>query len=254
MNQSQAAAPPFEIQIPRHSLGKSLFLHLTPGVLITLFFFLTGPLVMAWGFPPLMALLLAILFVLIPFELGILLYVGWKEKRRLTLDGAVLFRQPLPFRQYLIFVPLFLVWGFFWFAVLAPLDSFLIERVFTWLPDWSLPQNYLGGIVAAPAWILWVVVIFGFVLNGIAGPWVEELYFRGYLLPRVSYLGILAPIFNVVLFSLYHFFSPWQNITRIVAMLPVVYLVAWKKNITISIATHVLLNSLGMILTMILIF
>jgi hypothetical protein len=39
---------------------------------------------------------------------------------------------------------------------------------------------------------------------------VEEYYFRGYLLPRLSRFGSLAPVINVALFSLYHFFTPWQ--------------------------------------------
>ncbi len=34
--------------------------------------------------------------------------------------------------------------------------------------------------------ILVFVFAFQLVLTGIALPWVEELYFRGYLLPRVS--------------------------------------------------------------------
>lgn len=57
------------------------------------------------------------------------------------------------------------------------------------------------------------------------------------------------PIVNVVLFSLYHFFSPWQNLTRIIALLPVVYAVAWKRNIYLSILTHIGLNTIGTILS-----
>ena len=85
-------------------------------------------------------------------------------------------------------------------------------------------------------------------LNGIAGPLVEELYFRGYLLPRIPSRRGWAPLINVILFSLYHFFSPWQNVTRIVALIPLVYTVAWKRNIYLSIFTHCILNTLGMIL------
>ena len=80
------------------------------------------------------------------------------------------------------------------------------------------------------------------VLNGVAGPVVEELYFRGYLLPRIEYLkGWSAPV-NVFLFSLYHFFSPWQNISRILAFLPLAYIVRLKKNIFLSMLVHCLLN------------
>ena len=44
---------------------------------------------------------------------------------------------------------------------------------------------------------------------------VEELYFRGYLLPRISRLGAWAPLVNTVLFSLYHLFTPWLSVGRI---------------------------------------
>jgi membrane protease YdiL (CAAX protease family) len=84
--------------------------------------------------------------------------------------------------------------------------------------------------------------------NGIAGPVVEELYFRGYLLPRIARLGGWAPVLNMVLFSLYHFFTPWNNVGRIVALLPMVYATWWKRNIYLGMAVHVLWNIGGMLL------
>ena len=44
---------------------------------------------------------------------------------------------------------------------------------------------------------------------------VEKMYFRGYLLPRISRLGAWAPLVNTVLFSPYHLFTPWLNVGRI---------------------------------------
>jgi membrane protease YdiL (CAAX protease family) len=83
---------------------------------------------------------------------------------------------------------------------------------------------------------------------------VEELYFRGYLLPRIPASKQWAPLINVLLFSLYHFFSPWQNVTRIVALIPFVYAVAWKRNIRIGMWAHCLMNTLGMIPLLVLLF
>jgi hypothetical protein len=34
------------------------------------------------------------------------------------------------------------------------------------------------------------------------------------LLPRISRFGGWAPLINTVLFSLYHFFTPWQLLGR----------------------------------------
>jgi membrane protease YdiL (CAAX protease family) len=71
---------------------------------------------------------------------------------------------------------------------------------------------------------------------------VEELYFRGYLLPRLARYGWWAPAINTVLFSLYHFFTPWQNLTRILALLPMVYAVWGRRDIRIGLGAHVMLN------------
>lgn len=86
------------------------------------------------------------------------------------------------------------------------------------------------------------------VVNGIAGPVVEEMYFRGYLLPRISRLGAWAPLVNTVFFSPYHFFTPWLNVGRIIGLLPMVYAAWWKRSIYVSMAVHVLGNVISMLL------
>jgi membrane protease YdiL (CAAX protease family) len=92
--------------------------------------------------------------------------------------------------------------------------------------------------------------IFGLVVNGIAGPVVEEMYFRGYLLPRISRLGAWAPLVNTVLFSLYHLFTPWLNVGRIIAWAPMVYAAWWKKSIYAGMVVHILGNAIPMLLVL----
>jgi membrane protease YdiL (CAAX protease family) len=62
-------------------------------------------------------------------------------------------------------------------------------------------------------------------MNVFVGPFVEELYFRGYLLPPMSQMGKRAPFVNSVLFSLYHFWSLWSLLTRVVGVTPLAYAV-----------------------------
>jgi membrane protease YdiL (CAAX protease family) len=88
------------------------------------------------------------------------------------------------------------------------------------------------------------------VFNGFVGPTVEELYFRGLLLPRMSMCGKLAPLANAVLFSVYHFFSPWENLTRIVGVTPMIYSTRKNRDIRIGMITHCSLNTLSVISTM----
>jgi hypothetical protein len=96
-----------------------------------------------------------------------------------------------------------------------------------------------------------VVVVFfvvAFTLNGIVGPVVEELYFRGHLLPRIDRLGRWAPVLNAVLFSVYHFWTPWQNLGRILGLLPWVYAVWWTRSVYLSIIVHVAVNMTSVLL------
>ncbi|MFC2053887.1 hypothetical protein ACFLV7_06250 [Chloroflexota bacterium] len=65
------------------------------------------PLVAGLGLPPLYGSVLLWITTIV-VELGYLLYLGKVQAIRLTLKGIVLYRQPLPWWQYIDFVVLFL--------------------------------------------------------------------------------------------------------------------------------------------------
>ncbi|MBA3426315.1 MAG: hypothetical protein H0U04_17670 [Rubrobacter sp.] len=73
-----------------------MVLHLLPGALITAFYALLAPVVRSLGFPSLMAIFLSILFVLVPFELGYLLYRSRRKNGDLSLRNVVLYREHTP--------------------------------------------------------------------------------------------------------------------------------------------------------------
>ena len=86
------------------------------------------------------------------------------------------------------------------------------------------------------------------ILNILIGPITEELFFRGYLTTKISRYGKLAPLNITVLFSLYHFWLPFNNLFRIIIFFPAAYL-AWKlKNIYITIVFHCLSNLVSTIM------
>ena len=65
---------------PNHSLAteqlalpRMFALFLVPGALMTVFYVVIAPFIETAGFPPIAALLVAILIVLVPFELGVIL-------------------------------------------------------------------------------------------------------------------------------------------------------------------------------------
>jgi membrane protease YdiL (CAAX protease family) len=234
------------------SMWNTIALHLFPGALITAFFFLAAPALIRAGFPPILSLYLAILFTLIPFELGFLFYQGKKLNGRYCLDGVVLFRERTPIWPRIFLIVVLFVWSGLVFSMLPKLDTFINQTFFGWLPGWSFPNHLLGDPTRYSKAALTVTIAAGFLLNGIAGPIVEELYFRGYLLPRIPASKGWAPLINILLFSLYHFFTPWQNLTRILAFLPFSYTVAWKRNIFLSMGAHYLLNTAGMVIAFVL--
>jgi membrane protease YdiL (CAAX protease family) len=56
-------------------------------------------------------------------------------------------------------------------------------------------------------------------------------------------LGVWAPIANTVLFSLYHFWSPWENAVRLLALTPWI-LATWRtRNIYLALLIHGVINA-----------
>jgi membrane protease YdiL (CAAX protease family) len=228
----------------QHSLARTVVLHLLPGALVTALYLVAAPVVRDFGFPSLMAFFLAASLVIIPYELGYLLYRARKDGT--SFGGVVLYREPVPRTQFVALVLGLLAWsGIFFVLVYPPLDAFFIQNVFWWVPDsFFLVEDF----ARYPTSALVVTWVFGLVVNGVTGPVVEEVYFRGYLLPRISRFGAWAPLINTVFFSIYHFFTPWQNVGRIVGLLPMVYAAWWKRSIYVSMGAHALGNVSAMLL------
>ncbi len=225
--------------IEKHSLLQSILLHMLPGILTGCFYFLVRQPVLAKGYPPIFALVLAGAFILIPVELGYLLYQGKKKTGRYTLDGIISYRKAIPWWQTLVWVLIVFVATGIIFTLMKPVDAFLQEKIFSWLPglDFGLSGDY------SKATLILTYALF-FVFMAVLAPVVEELYFRGYLLPRMS--GKYAPVLHSFLFAVYHTFTPWMILTRTIGLLPLIYTVR-KKNITIGIIVHVLVNTLDVV-------
>ncbi len=225
-----------------HSPSKSIILHLAPGILIGAFYFLVREPLDTAGYPSLMALISAIIVVLIPVELGYLLYAGKKKNGRFSLQGVVLYQTSIPTWQYFL-------WGFLLVAVMGliftlmkPVDAFLQQNFYNWVPlfESGLEAGYSRAALIRTYSML---AIFGVVV----APTVEELYFRGFLLPRMGYAGKWAPLLHSFLFALYHLWTPWMFITRTVAMLPLIFAVQ-RRNLNVGIIAHIAVNLMDVVM------
>jgi membrane protease YdiL (CAAX protease family) len=234
------------LAIRPNSLPGLVLLHLLPGLAGTLGYVLLAPLLVSRGYPAVLALLLAALLVILPIELGLVL--AWAgAKRGFSLEGVVLLRKPMPRWQWALLPLALVLWAFLASAMTPPLDNVVLKTWFGWLPAWMTildPRQLLSFSRPALEITFWV----GLAVNGVALPVVEELYFRGILLPRLDRLGRWAPAANTVLFSVYHFWTPWQVLSRILWLLPWVYLVWIKRNLYPMMIAHCIANTLGWLL------
>ncbi len=224
------------------SLAKAAFLHLFPGAIIMMVFIVVAYFARGSELPPVFWFAVAVPFSLVPAELGVLLYLGRKRNGRFSLEGIVVNRRPLKWQQYLWMIPA----TFIGVVVLATLtggaDPVIYKQLFGWWPAW------LNVSVVDENWIKPVVIIPYLLFVGIVGPLIEELYFRGYLLPRLARFGRWGILLNAALFALYHFWSPWHLISRVFSTLPFA-LSAKQGSLNVAIVTHMLANTIGFILT-----
>ena len=226
-------------QIEKHSTTQSVILHLLPGILIGCFYLLVRQPVASMGYPSIIALILAYAFILIPIELGYLLDQGKKKTGRFTLQGIISYRNSIPWWQYLVWVLVIFIAVGVIFTLLKPVDAFLQGKLFFWLPDinYGLDGNYSRKTLIVTYSLVFIFVAF-------LVPLVEELYFRGYLLPRMK--GKFAPLLHSFLFAVQHVLEPWRIITRTLGFLPILFGVK-KKNIYIGIIVHILCNTVNVI-------
>jgi membrane protease YdiL (CAAX protease family) len=228
--------------VQSHSLLKSIALHLLPGILIGAVFFLLTPIAQRSGLPPVWAHGIADLIVLVPFVFGLLYYEGYKRNGRLSLDRVVLYREPLPWWQYPIFVLLLLAAGAL-IPLLAPVSNAIFQALFSW---WPAMYNLSPDLSMYSRSTVIATLIFQFLTIAIIAPITEEIYFRGYLLPRLSRFGFWAAPIHAILFALFHVWTPWLVVARTVALIPFTLIVQRKRNIYIAIIMHMIINVLDL--------
>jgi uncharacterized protein len=228
----------------QYSFFSSVVLHLLPGALGTVGYVFLAPILLENGYPAILALLIAAGVITLPFQIGYLLF----QRRNANEQPVIALRESLPKWQYIVFPLGMVIWGFLASGALSMLDVLLARAWFSWLPDWFFAFGVdQFNVFSRESLILtfWI----GLIVNGFAGPVIEELYFRGYLLPRLSGSRNWLPLIHISLFSVYHFWSPWQIFSRIIWLLPWVYIVWRKQNIYLMMIAHCAANTLGWLLT-----
>lgn len=227
--------------IQKHSLLKSIILHLLPGILVGICYYAITPIVKLHGFPSVMALILSGLFILLPLEMGLLLYQK-RKKGVSSLKGILTYTKSLKNWEYLVYTLVIIVLSGIAFKIFSFTSDLLLPLLLQ-IPaemqlDMGLSDEYLKSrlIITYALFLILIVIVL---------PIVEELYFRGYLLPRMpSKLKVWTELIHSGLFALYHTWTPGLFIARTIGVLPLVYMVKRKENIYIGIMAHCLINSI----------
>jgi uncharacterized protein len=220
-----------------------LYIFIPP--LLTMILYVFFSLIFNQVIPTMLLFFISALLVLFPIQLFIILKASKKDYGKYSLKTA--FENQKKHPLWLIILLGMICFGFAGLMTLTimPLEhglfSSLSERLFGSIPSYFNWRN-LEILSSYPKTILIITGILYFILNGFVGPIVEELFFRGFLTPRLKINNWLAPLLMTVLFSIYHYWLPFDNIFRIVAFFPAFYLAWHLKNIKISIIFHCLSN------------
>ena len=229
----------------RQTLVKSLSLHLIPGLLVVVFYVILAPILNHHGYPSLLALGLSAFFGIVPLQLGHLFYNGYQLNGKLSLKGVIMPTQKMPglkFTGWLVasLIVLVLIGG-----VSFVFESKIKSTLFGWLPNWyfydSNFQSYSKEALLITAWVRLAI-------DGIILPVTEELYFRGYLFPRLPGNIKNKWVMGASLFAIYHFWQPWNYVSLFFISLVLITPVMKFNNVYLSIAIHMLANIIGAIL------
>jgi membrane protease YdiL (CAAX protease family) len=227
--------------LPQQALAVSIVLHLLPGAALTGFVLLTAP-----ALSPAVALFLGIAIVIAPLELGYLAVYAHRSTGRWSPLASVAYREKISGRRVATYAAALAAW---FLLLVLPwnifLDAWLADHLFGWMPSsiTEMASTDSGGDTPSGGGLVALIIVL-WLLNGLLGPITEELYFRGHLLPRIDRFGRWAPVINTALFSLYHFWSPWQVLVRLAGFLPMTW-AAWRtRSVYVSMAAHISINTI----------
>ncbi len=233
-----------------HPMWFSIGMHLLPGILATVAYFPLAKLFWNNNLPVALALYAVIALILVPFEYGVVLLLSKNidKPQNSKFPSIIKNTEKHSTKSTALFSLIALIWIV---GMLGGVDKLLgvsawiNENWFGWLPEYydiagvyNNPEQYSTGILV-------LVLVCALIIGGLIAPFAEELYFRGYLLPRMANNTWLAALLGSVFFAMYHLWTPWFFPMRVIGLLPMIFLVWYKKDVRIGIYAHILLNIMG---------
>jgi len=189
------------------------------------------------GIPNLMALTITAIAVEAPVLWWVMTRMGRRQGERLV-TSLFPWRSKLPLKTYLLWgVPAVLFSMVIMGAVGPVAGEALRGAAFAWVPEWFVMNGSPETLLASSRGVVMTMWGLSAVMVLVAGP-TQELYFRGFLLPRMAHLGWKAPLLNAALFAVFHLIAPWSWPVFFLGTLPWALLVYWKRSVRIGLFAH----------------
>src|SRR5260370_21822829 len=115
-----------------------------------------------------------------------------------------------------------------------PLEVWLQSVPAFHMPDYTIFKGGPDGLYSFPP----IALLFLFIGNFLG----EELYFRGYLMKKIAFLGQTPWIVNSILFAVYHLWQIPQTWPLIGLVLAVGLLMQLRKDLYVLVAFHLFIN------------
>ncbi|HEX9062386.1 MAG TPA: CPBP family glutamic-type intramembrane protease, partial [Clostridia bacterium] len=168
------------------NIGKLIFLHLFPGIALSIVYIFFSKIVLLEGYPKIVIASLSAVFSIIPIELGLLFYVAKKEDGSYNIFKILGLKSNMSITKLILYSLSLCVAGGTLMTVLKPASDYLLNIVFCWIPGW---YNWNQDMSLFNRNIIVLTIVVEFILLTLIVPFVEELYFRGYLLSRMKWMG-----------------------------------------------------------------
>ena len=212
-----------------------IILHLLPGLAAVAVFALAAPPLARAGLPPVWGMFLAVLLAVAPVELAIIRRYG---PIRAVVDLALprrrdLLRRLLPASLGAALAPGLVQWA----------EPGLHRAVSAALPQWWRLEPQVGA--GRGAWVDMVTVAGWLLTLVLVGPVVEEVYFRGFLLPRIPAARPVAVVANAALFAMYHLWQPHTWLTVFVFAVVLAAVALRPRGVALAAIVHVTVNAMA---------
>ncbi len=222
--------------------GRAVLLQLLPGITTTAVFVLVAPFVRGLGWPVFFTLAIAIAFGEVPASWIVMA----RQVRRETgssfrVRAAFPWHEDVPWWLYLVGgVPLIVISMVVMVGVAPSIGGPIRRKLFGWIPESMVMELNPETFSSLPEGVLVAMWLVGLIVLAILGGVTQELYSRGFLLPRTENLGaVVAPPLNALAFGVFHLIAPWNWIPFALMALPWSYLVWWRRSIRIGLFIHV---------------